>query len=69
MAFNPGKTCNPIVDSDIDSLFMLPLRIIPMKTESLARSRLVKNSHIVGVLELFAERETGSGQIEIRDLP
>ena len=69
MAFNPGTNSNPIVDSDIDSLFMLPLRIIPVKTESLARSRLVKNSHIVGVLELFAERETGSGQIEIRDLP
>ncbi len=57
------------MDSDIDSLFILPLRIIPFKTESLARSRLVKNSHIVGVLELFAERETGSGQVEIRDLP
>ena len=69
MAFNPGKPCNPIVDSDIDSLFILPLRIIPFKTEGLGRSRLVKNSHLVGVLELFAERETGSGQVEVRDLP
>lgn len=69
MAFNPGKPCNPIVDSDIDSLFILPLRIIPFKTEALARSRLVKNSHLAGVLELFAERETGSGQVEVRDLP
>ena len=57
------------MDSDIDSLFILPLRIIPFKTEALARARLVKNSHLVGVMELFAERETGSGQIEIRDLP
>jgi hypothetical protein len=63
------KTCNPIVDSDIDSLFILPLRIIPFKTEGLARARLVKNSHIVGVMELYSERETGSGQIQIRDLP
>ena len=69
MAFNPGSHPNPIVDSDIDSLFILPLRIIPFKTEGLARSRLVKNSHLVGVMELFAERETGSGQIDIRDLP
>jgi hypothetical protein len=69
MSFNPGKPVNPIVDSDIDSLFILPLKIIPLKTESLARSKLVKNSHIVGVLELFAERETGSGQVDIRDLP
>ena len=63
------KSCNPIVDGDMDSLFILPLRIIPFKTESLARSRLVKNSHLQGVLELYAERETGSGQVEIRDLP
>jgi hypothetical protein len=69
MSFNPGKNCNPIVDSDIDSLFILPLSMIPLKTEALGRSKLVKNSHLVGVLELFAERETGSGQIEIRDLP
>lgn len=69
MSFNPGKHCNPIVDSDIDSLFTLPLRIIPLKTEGLARARLVKNSHLVGVMEAFSERETGSGQIEIRDLP
>ncbi|MGE3334203.1 MAG: hypothetical protein AB7I36_11210 [Rhodospirillaceae bacterium] len=60
---------NPIVDSDIDSLFILPLRIIPFKTEGLNRSRLVKNSHLEGVLELYAERETGSGQVAIRDLP
>ena len=69
MTFNPGANCSPIVDSDIDSLFSLPLRIIPFKTEGLARSRLVKNSHLVGVLELYAERETGSGQLDIRDLP
>ncbi len=61
--------CNPIIDSDIDSLFSLPLNIVPIKTEGLARSKLVKNSHLVGVMELFAERETGSGQIYIPDLP
>src|SRR6202012_5613931 len=53
----------------MDSLFILPLRIIPFKTEALGRARLVKNSHIVGVMELYAERETGSGQVSIRDLP
>jgi hypothetical protein len=61
--------CSPVVDSDIDSLFCLPLKIIPIQTDSLARSRLVKNSHLVGVLELYAERETGSGQVAISDLP
>ncbi len=60
---------NPIIDSDIESLFMLPLRIIPVKTEGLQRSKIVINSHLVGVMELYSERETGSGQVAISDLP
>ena len=61
--------CNPITDRDIDSLFSLPLNIVPVKTDGLKRSKLVKNSHLIGVMELFAEKETGSGQITISDLP
>ncbi len=53
----------------IDSLFMLPLRIVPFKTEGLTRSRLIKNNHLVGVIELYSEKETGSGQVAIYDLP
>src|SRR5688572_7893621 len=60
---------NPIVDAEMDSLFILPLRIIPFKTEAIARARLIKNNHMQGVLEAFSERETGSGQIAIEDLP
>ncbi len=69
VALQFDKSCNPIIDSDIDSLFILPLRIIPFKTEALARSRLVKNCHLVGVMELFADRESGSGQVEVGELP
>ncbi len=69
MTLNAGKFCSPIVDADIDSLFHLPLSIIPLQTEGLARSRLVKNSRLHGVMELYSDREIGSGQIEIRDLP
>lgn len=65
----PAHTLNPIVDADMDSLFILPLEIIPFKTEALQRARLIKNHHLMGVLELFAERETGSGQISVENLP
>jgi len=60
---------NPIVDADMDSLFVLPLEIIPFKTEGLHSARLIKNNHLEGVIELFAERDTGSGQISVDNLP
>jgi hypothetical protein len=53
----------------IDSLFILPLRIIPFKTEIFAGARLVKNSSLVGVVEIYRDTETGSGQIAVHDLP
>lgn len=59
---------NPIADADMDSLFVLPLEILPLKTEALQRARLIKNHRLEGVIELFAERETGSGQINVDDL-
>ena len=52
----------------MDSLFVLPLDIIPFQTEGLLRSKLIKNHHLLGVIELFSERETGSGQISVEDL-
>lgn len=53
----------------MDSLFVLPLEIIPFETPGLTRARLIKNNHLIGVIELFSERETGSGQISIDNLP
>ncbi len=38
------------------------------KTEGLQRARLIKNHHLLGVIELFSERETGSGQIAVDGL-
>ena len=48
---------------DMDALHILPLSLIPLKTLSLQRARLIKNARLEGVVELFAGRETGSGQI------
>ncbi len=54
---------------EIDSLHMLPLAMIPLRTPSLKRARLIKNAHLVGVVELFSNEVSGSGQIYPIDLP
>ncbi|EKV31964.1 hypothetical protein C882_3028 [Caenispirillum salinarum AK4] len=63
------KPVTPIIDSDMDSLYVLPLEIIPIETKALQRSRMIKNHHLRSVVEVFSERETGSGQIEVEALP
>lgn len=50
--------------ADMDALHILPLSIIPLETKALQRARLVKNSRLEGVVEMFGGRETGSGQIK-----
>ncbi len=52
----------------MDALHILPLSIIPLQTEGLKRARLVKNSQLDGVVELFSGQATGSGQIVPDDL-
>ena len=54
--------------SDRDSLHILPLDTVSLKNESLQEARLIKNSHLEGVVELFSGDETGSGQIAPHDL-
>ncbi len=63
-----GGVSGVITDSDMDSLFILPLRVIPFATDSLERSRMIKNHRMESVVELYAERGMGSGQIEVNDL-
>ncbi len=53
---------------DMDALHILPLGIVPLETQGLARARLIKNSRLEGVVELYAGQETGSGQITPHDL-
>lgn len=49
--------------SEIDTLHILPLRHIPLQTQSLQRARLVKNARLESMVELFDDRATGSGQL------
>jgi hypothetical protein len=57
------------LDGDMDSLFVLPLHLVPFNSETLSRSRLIKNGRLRGVVEVFSGQGIGSGQIEIADLP
>lgn len=59
----------PIEDSDVDSLFILPLSLIPLQTPALHRARLIKNVRLNSVIEIFSSKATGSGQINIEHLP
>ena len=57
-----------ISDVDRDSLHILPLSIIPMQTRALRHARLIKNSRLDGVVELFEGPASGSGQVEVDSL-
>lgn len=52
-----------ISDEDRDSLWTLPLVMIPLETDALRQTKMVKNSHLESVIELFNDKDTGSGQI------
>jgi len=57
-----------IFDADRDSLHILPLSIIPLQTQVLKKARLIKNSRLETVIEIFAGDNTGSGQLEVAKL-
>jgi hypothetical protein len=59
----------PINDSDMDSMFVLPLSIIPLQTPALQAAKLIKNVRLRSAVEIFADAQTGSGQVEVEALP
>jgi len=63
------RELTPIEESDMDSLFVLPLYVIPFATPALRKARMIKNAHLRSVVELFSDVSTGSGQVTIEDLP
>ncbi|MBI5162629.1 MAG: hypothetical protein HY985_01865 [Magnetospirillum sp.] len=58
----------PIADSDMDSMFVLPLSLIPLQTPALKDARMIKNVRLRSVIEIFQDEKTGSGQVEIEVL-
>jgi len=57
-----------IRDADKDSLWAMPLGILPLKTTALRNLRLIKNNHLEGVVEMFRDSSTGGGHIRPKDL-
>ncbi|CCG41091.1 hypothetical protein [Magnetospirillum molischianum] len=66
---NDDDGLKAINDSDMDSLFVLPLSIIPLQTPALQAARLIKNVRLRSVVEIFSDAQTGSGQVEVEALP
>jgi hypothetical protein len=59
----------PIEDSEMDSMFILPLSVMPIQTPILQSARLIKNGNLQSVVEVFRDDLTGSGQLDIESLP
>lgn len=57
-----------IDDGDRDALHILPLSMLPFQTPALKRARMIKNVRLESVVELFSEKESGSGQLGIHDV-
>lgn len=60
---------DPIDPSDRDSMHTLPLALIPVVHPALKRARVVKNSRLESVVEVYRDREAGSGQLDIEKVP
>ena len=54
-------------EMDMDSLHILPLAIIPFELQGLKRARLIKNSKLETVIEMFKDERAGSGQVRVED--
>ena len=53
---------------DTDSLYRMPMAIVPLETVELRRGTLIKNVSLDPAIELFRSAESGSGQLLINDL-
>lgn len=53
---------------DVDSLYVMPLRILPLKSTAIKKARLVKDSHLDSAIEVFHTDEGASGQLYLSEL-
>jgi len=66
MFTKPAQINVPNVDRD--SIHILPLSILPLKTPGLKHARLIRNVRLESVVELFDDTMSGSGQMDISAL-
>ncbi len=57
-----------IDDADRDSLWRLPLLMMPIEHNALKQTKIVKNNHLESVIELFSDKDTGKGHVHPADL-
>lgn len=62
-----GRFRTPV--DDRDTLHTLALKFMPLEKETFKRARMIKNSKLDSVIELFRDRDIGSGQVDVEDLP
>ena len=53
---------------DLDSLHVLPLRILPLASTALQRAKMVKDSRLNSAIEIFSNKATGSGLVYFDDI-
>lgn len=58
-----------LFENERDAMHILPLSILPLQTPSLKRARLIKNARLISAVELFRNKSSGSGQLQVSDLP
>ena len=54
-------------ESDMDSLHVLPLNIIPFDLSGLKRAKMIKNVRLETVIEMFRDDSAGSGQVRVEE--
>lgn len=63
-----GQKKPAVASVDMDSLHILPLKIIPFENSVLKSARLIKNARLETVVELFRHEEGTSGQVPVNDV-
>lgn len=53
---------------DLDSLYVLPLSILPLTSGGLQRLRMVKDSRLDSAVEIFSNKDTGTGLLYLDEL-
>jgi len=57
-----------IEDIDRDSVHILPLATVPLLTTGLSKTRMIKNTNLESVVEVFEGEGTGSGYVPVESL-
>ena len=54
-------------EKDLDALHVLPMGIIPFENRSLSSARMIKNTRLQSMIEMFSDVDSGSGQMAVDD--